>query len=98
MQGSPAASAGDPPTVNGQIVTWTGTVTAGERVSITFTTRLTSTTTTTPTMVNEATIDDGMGNVYTRRAYINGYRTLLPAIFRAWTSLCPSRPFFWTTL
>ena len=82
LQGAPTASAGPAPTVNGQTITWSGTVGAGGEVLITYTAQLTSTTVLTPTAVNHALIDDGRGNVYTRMAFVNGYRIYLPLTLR----------------
>ena len=82
LQGTPAASAGPTPTVSGQTLTWSGTVTEESTVLITYTTLLTSTTVTTPTAVNHALIDDGLGNIYLRRAFVNGYHLYLPLVMR----------------
>ncbi len=81
LQGSPTSSEGTP-TVNGQTITWSGTVTASGVVTITYATLLTSTTAITPTAVNEAYIADGLGNVYLRRAFVNGYYIYLPLVMR----------------
>ena len=82
LQGIPTASASPTPTVNGQTITWSGAVGAGSGVFITYTARLTSTTMLTPTAVNLAVIDDGRGNVYTRRAFVNPQRVYLPLVVR----------------
>ncbi len=83
LQGSPTASAGGAPTVNGQTITWAGSVTEDTTITITYATLLTSTTSSMPTAVNVARIDDGSGNVYTRRAYVNGHRVLLPLVLKS---------------
>ncbi|MBU0512643.1 MAG: hypothetical protein KJ638_13220 [Chloroflexi bacterium] len=82
LQGSPIASSGNAPDVDGQTITWSGTVTNSTVVTITYSTLLTSTDTITPTVVNAAQIDDGTGNVYTRRASVNGYEVFLPLVLR----------------
>ncbi len=82
LRGSPVASSGPAPSVNGQAVTWAGMVSAGETVVITYATQLTSTTALTPIAVNYALISDGRGNVYTRRAYVNGHYLFLPLVLR----------------
>jgi len=82
LQGSPTASSGGAPSVNGQTLTWSGTVTEDTTILITYATLLTSTTEITPTAFNEAKINDGIGNVYTRRAFVNGCRVFLPLVFR----------------
>ena len=91
LQGNPLASAGQP-AVNGQIITWQGTMTPSARVAITYTTRISAggtfgsgslgTGSLAPPLVNHAEINDGVGNVYLRYAYINGYRTFLPVILK----------------
>ena len=80
LQGSPTASSGNAPEVNGQTITWSGTVTESTVVTITYATMLTSTGTLMPSVVNAAQIDDGSGNVYTRRAFVNGYEVFLPLV------------------
>ncbi len=82
LQGTPTASAGPTPTVNGQTITWTGSVAANDRVTITYATLLTSTVTLTPTVFNQAEINDGHGNVYVRRAYVNGHRLFLAIVLK----------------
>jgi len=82
LQGAPTASSSPPPTVNGPTITWQGTITSGESVTITYTSLLTSTATLTPTAVNEAYIADGTGNVYLRRAIVNERRVYLPLVLR----------------
>ncbi len=82
LQGSPVASSGLAPAVNGQTITWAGTVMENATVLITYTTLLTSTTAITPTAFNQALIDDGQGNVYQRRAYVNGHHLFLPLVLK----------------
>ena len=82
LHGSPTASSGAAPGVNGQTITWSGTVTEDTTVLVTYATMLTSTTTITPTAVNQALIDDGQGNVYLRRAFVNGCEVFLPLILK----------------
>ena len=77
LQGDPTSSSGDTPEVNGQTITWSGMVDSGEDIVITYATLLTSTTAITPTTFNQAEINDGDGNVYTRRAFVNGYKVFL---------------------
>lgn len=81
-QGTPAASSGPPPIFAGQTLTWKGIVLADTPVTLTYAAELTSTTTLTPTVVNAAQIDDGLGNVYTRSAFVNGYEVFLPLVMR----------------
>jgi hypothetical protein len=57
-------------------------VLAGTPVTLTYAAELTSTTTLTPIVVNAAQIDDGLGNVYTRSAFVNGYEVFLPLVMR----------------
>ena len=82
LHGTPTASTSPSPTVNGRTITWNGTIAVSDTVTITYATLLTSTTALTPTAVNEAYIADGMGNVYLRRAFVNGYRVYLPLVLR----------------
>ena len=82
FHGTPTASSGDAPVTSTHTLTWTGTVADGATVDITYATMLTSTSTLTPTAVNEAQIDDGVGNVYTRRAFVNGHSVFLPLVLR----------------
>jgi uncharacterized repeat protein (TIGR01451 family) len=84
LHGSPTASSGSAPSVNGQAITWSGLVTYNTTVAITYATLLTSSTTVTPTTCNEAQINDGYGNVYDRRAYVNGHFVFLPLVLRNW--------------
>jgi uncharacterized repeat protein (TIGR01451 family) len=82
FHGSPTASAGGVPVTSTDMLTWTGTVADGATVTITYATLLTSTTTLTPTAVNEAQIDEGTGNIYLRRAFVNAYDVFLPLVLR----------------
>ena len=82
LQGSPVASSGNPPGVNSQTLTWSGEITAGSTVVITYAAELTSTVTLTPAVVNQALISDGQGNIYSRIALVNGYRVYLPLAYR----------------
>jgi uncharacterized repeat protein (TIGR01451 family) len=82
FHGTPSASAGSAPSVNGQTLTWAGAVIAGETVTLTYATELTATTEITPTATNQAHIDDGAGNVYTRWAFVNGSKIYLPLVVR----------------
>ncbi|MCD6344393.1 MAG: SBBP repeat-containing protein, partial [Anaerolineae bacterium] len=82
LQGSPTANAGSPPTVTGQTLTWAGTVTEATTVLITYAAELTSTTTLTPTIRNIAQIDDGVGNIYMRSAFVNWKHIYLPLVLR----------------
>ena len=77
--GSPTASSGSPPSVNGQTITWQGVVADSGVVTITYATRLT----TDGVAVNRAQIDNSIGNIYTRWALVNGYRTFLPLTLRS---------------
>ncbi|RLC98329.1 MAG: hypothetical protein DRI77_05285 [Chloroflexi bacterium] len=81
LHGAPVASVGTP-VVNGQTITWAEEIPVGTTVTITYATELTSTTTLTPTTCNEAHINDGAGQVYRRRAYVNGYHIYLPLVRR----------------
>lgn len=78
LQGSPVSSSGPSPTVNGQSITWQGTVTNETTVVITYTAQLTETV----AAVNQAQIDDGVGNIYLRQAFVNGWRVFLPLTLR----------------
>ena len=82
LRGTPASSSGAAPSVNGQTLTWVGTVTNNAVVTLTYATLLTSTTEITPTTVNTAQINDGIGNSYLRRAFVNGYYVFLPLVLR----------------
>ncbi len=82
LQSDPTSSSGDTPEVNGQTITWSGTVESDASVIITYVTLLTSTTAITPTTFNQAEINDGNGNVYTRWAFVNGYKVFMPMILR----------------
>ncbi|HEY89507.1 MAG TPA: DUF11 domain-containing protein [Thermoflexia bacterium] len=81
-RGAPAASSGAAPGVDGQTITWSGIVTEDTTVLLTYAAELTSTTTLTPTVVNTAQINDGVGHVYPRSAFVNGYRVFLPLVLR----------------
>jgi uncharacterized repeat protein (TIGR01451 family) len=82
FHGPPTASAGGVPVTSADTLTWTGTVTDGATVTITYAALLTSTTTLTPTAVNEAQIDDGAGNIYLRRVFVNACDVFLPLVLR----------------
>jgi uncharacterized repeat protein (TIGR01451 family) len=90
LRGSPGASSGDPPAVDGPTIAWSGAVNVGQTIVISYTTLLTSTTGTlmsgtmrlAPTAVNHAQIDDGYDRVYTRLAYVNAQRVFLPFVLR----------------
>ncbi|RLF32977.1 MAG: hypothetical protein DRN07_03730 [Thermoplasmata archaeon] len=82
LQGSPTASSGGVPGVDGQTITWLGTVASNSTVTITYVTMLTSTNTSMPSVVNAAHIDDGTSNVYTRLAFVNGRRVFLPLVLK----------------
>jgi len=81
-RGAPSASSGPSPVVAGQTLTWVGSVLTETTVTLTYAAELTSTSALTPTAVNEAQIDDGVGNVYTRRAFVNGHSVFLPLVLR----------------
>ena len=84
LQGNPAASDGNPPTVTDQTITWTGVVNANAAVELTYAAQVTVTgdSTLVPPVINRAYIDDGMGNVYVRQALVNGYEIFLPLVLR----------------
>ncbi len=82
LQGAPVSSAGSSPVVNGQTITWAGSVPAGVEVVIRYAALLDSVPESAPTVVNLAQINDGYGNLYLRRAFLNGYRLFLPLIIR----------------
>ncbi len=82
FHGAPQASAGAAPVVAGQTLTWNGTVAAGAVVTLTYSAALTSTTGAAPVAVNRARIADGLGAVYIRAAYVNGYKVYLPLTLR----------------
>jgi uncharacterized repeat protein (TIGR01451 family) len=81
-RGAPAASSGPAPAIVGQTLTWAGAVCTDTTVTLTYAAELTSTTTLTPTVRNTAQIDDGVGNVYTRSAFINWAHIYLPLVLR----------------
>ena len=81
-QGTPVSSGGPAPILAGQTLTWTGTVTTDATVTLTYTVELTATKTLTPVIVNQAVIDDGLGNVFVSRVFVNGYRLFLPLVLR----------------
>lgn len=81
-QGSPTSSAGTPPVINGQILTWGGTIAPQGIVTLTYTTLLTSTTNPTPIAMNLVKIGDGYGNLYTRQATVNYSKLFLPLTLR----------------
>ncbi|MEA3308830.1 MAG: hypothetical protein U9Q70_04875 [Chloroflexota bacterium] len=80
--GAPAASSGPAPVIVGQTLTWAGDVFTDTTVTLTYAAELTSTTTLTPTIRNLAQIDDGVGNVYTRSAFVNWKHIYLPLVLR----------------
>ena len=82
-RGAPSASSGPAPILAGQTLTWVGSVLTETTVTLTYAAELTSTSTLTPTAVNEAQIDDGVGNVYTRRAFVNACNIFLPLVFKS---------------
>jgi len=82
IQGSPTSSSGSAPGVNGQTITWSGAVEANGVVDITYAAQVTATGTLIPPIVNQAYIADGIGNVYLRRAFVNGYDVYLPLVMR----------------
>ena len=68
--------------LNGNVVTWTGMVSASLKVTITYV-MTTSSAITLPTVIlNTALIDDGLGNIHTRTAgvIVNGYGVYLPVV------------------
>lgn len=91
LLGSPGASSGDAPAVDGPTITWSGAVNVGHTIVISYTTLLTSTTGTlmsgtmrlAPAVANYARIDDGFGCIYTRLAYVNAHRIFLPLVLRS---------------
>jgi len=82
LQGTPTASAGPAPAVNGQVITWAGDVVVSGTVTIEYAARLTGTVETQPVVINAAQINDGDGNIYIRRAFVNGHHLFLPLIRR----------------
>ncbi len=84
IKGTPVASAGSAPAVNGQTITWSGPLTIGASVTLTYTAELTSTATLTPAVVNTVAIGDGFGTYLERSAYLNGWRVSLPLVMRSW--------------
>ncbi len=82
-RGAPTASSGPDPIFAGQTLTWAGSVLADTPTTLIYTAELTSTTTLTPTVINAAQIDDGLGNVYVRRAFVNGNHIFLPLVLRS---------------
>jgi uncharacterized repeat protein (TIGR01451 family) len=81
-QGTPTSSSGPAPVLAGQTLTWAGSVLVDTPVILTYTAELTSTTTLTPTVVNAVQIDENIGNVYVRRAFVNGHKLFLPLVLR----------------
>ncbi|MEA3341803.1 MAG: hypothetical protein U9R15_17700, partial [Chloroflexota bacterium] len=84
LQGSPTASSGGAPVTTSDTIMWSGSVLTDTTVTITYATLLTSTSEITPTAFNQAYIDDGIGNVYLRRAFVNGYTVFLPIVMRSY--------------
>jgi uncharacterized repeat protein (TIGR01451 family) len=84
LQGSPVASSGGAPSVDGQTITWSGAITSDTTVDIVYATMLTSTVEAAPAACNQAQIDDGHGNVYVRRAFVNAHEIFLPLVLRDW--------------
>ena len=88
LQGNSVASAGDPPAVAGQTITWRGAVDAGATVDVTYAAQVTATGTLVPSgtlvppIVNRAYVDDGAGNVYLRHAFVNGYALFMPLVIK----------------
>ncbi len=80
IQGTPTASSGNPPTVNGQTITWQGVVSGSKVVTITYAAQLTAKV----VAVNQAQIDDGLGNIYVRRALVNGLKVFLPLTLKSY--------------
>jgi uncharacterized repeat protein (TIGR01451 family) len=80
--GTPTSSSGQWPCFDGQTLTWMGTVLTDTHVTLTYTAELTSTTTLTPTVRNTAQIDDGVGAVHERSAFVNWEHAFLPLILR----------------
>jgi hypothetical protein len=65
------------PVLADQTLTWTGTM-----LTNTATCRTDQHHDAPPTIVNAAQIDDGLGNVHVRRAFVNGHKLFLPLILR----------------
>lgn len=81
LHGSPTASAGPPPSVNGATLTWQGTVTDGTTITLTYAAEVLSDTV---AAVNQAVVDDGNGQRYTLTALVNGRKIFLPLVLRAY--------------
>ncbi len=85
--GTPTASMGAAPTVNGATLTWSGVISAMHTVTLTYSAELTATAASAtaasaPRIVNEVTFVDGFGTAYTRSAVINERLIFLPLVLR----------------
>ena len=79
--GSLSASAGSP-SENGGVITWSGAVTAGEPVTISFAVMVGAQVTEPQLITNMLLIDDGQGRILNREAtaIANGWATFMPAV------------------
>lgn len=85
--GTPAASTGAAPAVNGATLTWSGVISAMHTVTLTYSAELTSTAASAtaasaPRIVNEVVFVDGFGTAYTRSVVINERMIFLPLVLR----------------
>jgi uncharacterized repeat protein (TIGR01451 family) len=71
----------------GDVITWTGTVSAITPITITFGVTVSEQLTTPQVILNTALVDDGLGNVWQLQAVAiaNGYATYLPMILKGAT-------------
>ncbi len=85
--GTPTASTGAAPSVNGATLTWSGVISAMHTVTLTYSAEVTSTAASAnaasaPRIVNEVTFVDGFGTAYTRSVVINERMIFLPLVLR----------------
>jgi hypothetical protein len=66
------------------VITWSGAVVTGVPVTITFSVTVDAGISGPEAIVNTALVDDGLGNVWQRRAalIVNGYTLHLPTVMR----------------
>ncbi len=69
---------------SGAVITWTGAVSRGSPVTITFNAAVDEEITSPQVIVNIARLDDGQGNIWSRQAtvIVNGLRSYLPVVLK----------------
>jgi len=70
--------------MTGSVITWTGNVSGGVPVTITFNVTVSLDITAPHAIVNTALIDDRLGNVWQRQAttIVNGFAVYLPMVMK----------------